>query len=51
MRIAVTYENGQIFHHFGRSAAFKVYDVQDGVITASEVVSTNGSGHAHWSAS
>lgn len=45
MRIAVTYENGQIFHHFGHSAAFKVYDVQDGVITASEVVSTNGSGH------
>ena len=45
MRIAVTYENGQIFQHFGHTAAFKVYDVQDGTITASEVVSTNGSGH------
>ena len=45
MRIAVTYENGQIFQHFGHTAAFKVYDVQDGAITASEVVSTNGSGH------
>ena len=30
MRIAVTYENGQIFQHFGHTAAFKVYDVQDG---------------------
>ena len=45
MRIAVTYENGQIFQHFGRTEAFKVYDVQDGTITAAQVVSTNGSGH------
>lgn len=45
MRIAVTYENGQIFQHFGRTEFFKVYDVADGVITASEVVSTNGNGH------
>ena len=45
MRIAVTYENGEIFQHFGHTEFFKVYDVQDGKITASEVVSTNGSGH------
>ena len=45
MRIAVTYENGQIFQHFGHTAAFKVYDVENGAVTASEVVSTNGSGH------
>ena len=45
MRIAVTYENGQIFQHFGHTQFFKVYDVQDGTVTASEVVSTNGSGH------
>ena len=45
MRIAVTYENGQIFQHFGRTEFFKIYDVSDGVITASEVVSTNGNGH------
>ena len=30
MRIAVTYENGEIFQHFGHTEKFKVYDVQDG---------------------
>lgn len=45
MRIAVTYENGQIFQHFGHTESFKVYDAEDGKILSSEVVSTNGSGH------
>lgn len=45
MRIAVTYENGQIFQHFGHTEQFKVYDVEDGKIVSSEVVSTEGSGH------
>ncbi len=45
MRIAATYENGQIFQHFGRTEQFKVYDVQDGRIIASEIVGSNGIGH------
>lgn len=45
MRIAVTYENGEIFQHFGHTEQFKVYDVEDGKILSSEVVDTNGSGH------
>ena len=45
MRIAVTYENGEIFQHFGHTQQFKVYDVQDGKIVASQVVDTTGSGH------
>ena len=45
MKIAVTYENGQIFQHFGHTEQFKVYDVEDGKIVSSEVVDTNGSGH------
>ncbi len=45
MRIAVTYENGNIFQHFGHTEQFKVYDVQDGKILSSQVVDTNGSGH------
>jgi len=45
MRIAVTYENGMIYQHFGHTAQFKVYDVQDGEILAAEVIDTNGSGH------
>ncbi len=46
MKIAVTYENGQIFQHFGHTKTFKVYEVEDGKIISSEVVSTNGSGHS-----
>jgi len=45
MRIAVTYENGQIFQHFGHTESFKVYDVQDGKVVDSRVVDTNGTGH------
>ncbi len=45
MRIAVTYENGEIFQHFGHSEQFKLYDVEDGRITEEQVVDTNGSGH------
>lgn len=45
MRIAVTYENGKIFQHFGHTQQFKVYEVQDGKIVHAEIVDTNGSGH------
>ena len=45
MRIAVTYENEQIFQHFGHTEAFKVYDVEDGKIVSAAVVNTNGQGH------
>ena len=45
MRIAVTYENGQIFQHFGHTAQFKVYNVEDGKIVSSQIMDTMGSGH------
>ena len=45
MRIAVTYDNGEIFQHFGHTQQFKVYEVLDGKILSAEVVDTNGSGH------
>jgi len=45
MRIAVTYENGQIFQHFGRTEQFKLYDIADGKIINEQVVDTNGAGH------
>ena len=28
MKVAVTYENGQVFQHFGHSKQFKVYEIQ-----------------------
>ena len=45
MKIAVTYENGQIFQHFGHTEQFKIYTAEGGKIIHSEVVDTNGSGH------
>lgn len=46
MRIAVTYENGEVFQHFGHSSHFKIYTEDNGKIIASEVIDTNGSGHS-----
>ena len=45
MKIAVTYENGNVFPHFGHTQQFKVYDAADGKVTNVQVVSTQGSGH------
>jgi len=45
MRIAVTYDNGEIFQHFGHTEAFKIYDAENGKVVMSMVVNTNGSGH------
>lgn len=45
MKIAVTYENGEVFQHFGHSSQFKVYEVENGNVVSSEIVDTNGQGH------
>ena len=46
MKIAVTYDNGQVFQHFGHCEQFKVYTVQDKKVTETEIVGSNGSGHS-----
>ena len=45
MKIAVAYENGSIFQHFGRTEQFKLYTVQDGRVTEARVLGTNGQGY------
>lgn len=45
MKIAVTYENGKIFQHFGHTKQFKVYEVENGEIVKAEVMDSNGIGH------
>lgn len=45
MKLAVTYENGQVFQHFGHCEQFKVYSVEEGSVRSSQVVSAAGSGH------
>lgn len=43
MKIAVTYENGNLFSHFGHMEQFKIYEVVDGKVT-----NTNRSGHVSY---
>ena len=50
MKIAVTHENGQIFQHFGHTAEFKLYEVENGNIVSAKVYDTNGRGHGALSA-
>ena len=45
MKIAVTHDNGTVFQHFGHTEEFKVYEVQDGAVTSSRIVGTQGQGH------
>lgn len=45
MKLAVTYDNGTVFGHFGHTEAFKVYEIAEGKVLSSQVVPTNGSGH------
>ena len=45
MKLAVTYENGQIFQHFGHTQQFKVYTIEDNTIQESHIISSNGAGH------
>ena len=45
MRVATTYDNGNIFMHFGRSEQFKIYDIQDDKVLNEQVVGTGGTGH------
>ena len=45
MRIAVTYEDGNVFQHFGHTEKFKIYEVEDGKIVSDSIMDTNGTGH------
>jgi len=46
MKIAVTYENGDVFQHFGHTEQFKLYQVEGDKIISSEVIGTEGEGHS-----
>ena len=45
MKIAVTYDNGTIFQHFGKTETFKVYEVENDQIVSSDIIESNGNGH------
>lgn len=45
MRIAVTYDDGNVFQHYGQTKRFKIYNVENNQVVESTTISTNGSGH------
>ena len=45
MKIAVTYDNGEVFQHFGKTESFKIYNVEDNTVVSSEIIGSNGTGH------
>lgn len=45
MKIAVTFDNGQVFQHFGHCQYFKIYEAENGAVGSSQVVNATGSGH------
>ena len=45
MKIAVTYEAGMVFQHFGHTAQFKIYEVMEGDVVATYVLDTGAKGH------
>ncbi len=46
MKIAVTYDKGEVFQHFGHTETFKLYEISNGKVAASQVCSTQGNGHS-----
>ena len=45
MKVAVTYENGEVFQHFGRTPQFKIYEIENGEAKSSQVIDTGETGH------
>ena len=45
MKIAVCFENGQIFQHFGHTQTFKIYQIEDNSIQSTLLLDAPESGH------
>ncbi len=45
-KVAITYENGEIFGHFGKCPSFLIADTDGKTVLSKNIVPTNGSGHS-----
>ncbi len=45
MKVAVTYDNGSVFQHFGKTAQFLLADVNAGEVTNEQLCAAGGVGH------
>ncbi|MCI2111815.1 MAG: DUF134 domain-containing protein [Bacilli bacterium] len=45
MKVAVSFDDGKVFQHFGQTSSFKLYEVKEGAVVSSSVEPTNGVSH------
>ena len=45
MRVAVTYENGEVFQHFGHTEQFKIYEIENGQVSRTTIIASGAYGH------
>ncbi|MCR5732520.1 MAG: P-loop NTPase [Sphaerochaetaceae bacterium] len=45
MCVAVPYDNGKVYGHFGHTKSFKIYNIEDKKVTDSSVIENNFEGH------
>lgn len=45
MKIAVTFDNGEVFQHFGQTKSFKIYETSDKKIVSSSILSSGNYSH------
>lgn len=45
MKIAVAYDNGTVFQHFGRTETFKIYTIENNDVVSTDIINSNGAGH------
>ena len=45
MRVAITFDNGEVFQHFGHTEQFKLYDIEDGKVVGEQILDSDGNGH------
>lgn len=45
-KIAVTYDNGKVYQHFGMALNVKIYEVEDGKIVSTEIIEMKAAGHS-----
>lgn len=45
MKIAVSYDNGNVYGHFGDTPEFKIYDVENNEVKSTQIVVADPAGH------
>ena len=45
MKLAVTYENGMVFQHFGKCQNFLIANIEEGQMIQKSLLPSNGQGH------